>query len=105
MALAALILLQDLRADDIGRHQVRGALDLLIVEAEDGAQRLHQPSLRETRHADQKRMTPRKYGYQCLINHLALAEDHPLNLFADITEFRAQRIHIRDELGVARRGV
>ena len=53
---AALAFLQHLGAENVGRHQVGGALDALVVEPEDRAERLDEPGLGEARHADQQRM-------------------------------------------------
>ncbi len=49
-------LIQDFAAQDIGRHQVRGELHPLALQAEDGAERLHQPALAKPRHTNQQQV-------------------------------------------------
>ena len=78
-----LALLQHLGAENIGRHQIRGALDALVVEAEDRAQCLDQPRLGEAGHADQQRVAAGQERDQGLLDHLALTENDLADALAD----------------------
>src|SRR3546814_10580767 len=55
-AAAALVLLQHLGAENVGRHEVRRALHALVLEAEHRAEGLDQAGLGEARHADEQAM-------------------------------------------------
>ena len=87
---AAFGLLQHLGADDVGRHQVGGELDALVVEAEHRAQGLDEAGFGEAWHADQKRVAAGKERDQRKLDDAFLAENdggrglvHRLNLGGD----------------------
>ena len=70
-----LALFQDLGPYDICRHQVGRALDPLVIQTDDDAERFHQPRLRETGHADEQGVTPGEQRDKCLLDRLMLAEN------------------------------
>jgi hypothetical protein len=71
------VVLQDVGAGDVGRHQVGGELDAPGIEAEHHAQRLHQLGLGKARHTDQQRMATGQDGDHGALDHAFLPEDHP----------------------------
>ena len=85
-ALAHVAFLEHFRADDVGGHQVGRELDALPVEAEHDAQRLDQPRLGETRHADEQTMAAGEQRDQHLVDHIVLAEDDAADPFAHFGE-------------------
>ena len=68
-------LLQDLGAEDIGRHQVGRELDAAGGEAEHGAHRLDELGLGEARHADEEAVAAGQHGGQRALDDGFLAED------------------------------
>ncbi len=94
----ALAFLEHLGAQDIGGHQVGGALDALVVEPEDRAERLDQPRLGEPGHADQQRVAARQQRDQGLLDHLGLTEDDLADALADELEALPKRFDLGDEI-------
>jgi hypothetical protein len=74
-ALAGLVLLHHLGAEDVGWHQVGRELDAARVEAEHDAQCLDQLGLGKARHADEQRMAAGQKRHQCALDDAFLAED------------------------------
>ncbi len=74
---AARVLLQDLGAGDVGRHQVGGELHAPRVEPEHGAQRLDQQRLAEPGRADQQRVAAGQQRDEHLGHHLLAARRSP----------------------------
>jgi hypothetical protein len=98
-AASGLAFLEDLGPENVGRHQVGGALNPLVVEPEDRAQSLDETGLGETRDADQKSVPAAQQGDQGLLDHLALAKDDFTDTFADEAEAAAQRFDLGNEIG------
>src|SRR5262249_54421934 len=67
--------LQYLRADDVGGHEIGRELDAFGIESQDLAQCLNQEGLGEPRHADEQRMTAREDGDERALDHRFLAKD------------------------------
>ena len=84
------ILLQHLRAQDIGRHQIGGELHPAGIEAEHRAQRFHQLGLAQARHTHQQHMAAGEQGDGDLLNHRLLAENHPADGGAGAAELFSQ---------------
>jgi len=76
---AALRLFQHLGTENVGRHEIGGELDALVVEAEHRAHGVDEERLREARHADQQRVAARQDGDQGLVDDLFLAVDDLAN--------------------------
>ena len=76
--------LQDLRTQNVGRHQVGGALDPLVFETRYRGDGLDKPRLAQPGHADQERVAAGQKGDQRLLHHLILAEDDPADGFPDL---------------------
>jgi hypothetical protein len=70
-----LAFLEDLGAEDVGRHQVGRALNALVLKAQDRAKSLDEPGLGEAWDADQQGVSPAQQGDQGLLDHLALTKD------------------------------
>ena len=98
-----LAFLEDLGAENIGRHQVGRALDALVVEPEDRAERLDEPGLGEPGDADQQGVSAAQQGDQGLLDHLALTEDDFADPLADEAQAPAQRFDLGDEICGGRR--
>ena len=79
-------LLHHLRAENVGRHQVRRELHALLAEPEHHAQGLDQPGLGEARHADQQHVAAGQQRGQRFLDHLLLAEDRPADFVAHPAE-------------------
>ena len=94
---AAGAVLQHLRADDVGGHQVGRELDALGIEPQHLAQRLHQQRLGEARHADQQRVAARQDGDERALDHLLLAEDDRRGGFLDALDALAGRFDATDD--------
>ncbi len=76
----AVILVEDLRAGDVGRHQVGRELDALEAQVENLRQRLDQQRLREAGHAGDQAVAAAKQRHQHLVDDVVLADD-------DLAEF------------------
>ena len=94
-----LAFLEHLGAENVGRHQVGGALDALVLEAEDRAQGLDEPGLGEAGDADQQRVSAAQEGDQGLLDHFALTKDDFADALADEAQASAQRFDLGDEIG------
>ena len=81
-ALAAL-LHDDVRADDVGRHQVRRELDAAEAEVERLGHRAHEHRLAEPRHALEERVRSGEQADQRLPHELLLADDEGADLALD----------------------
>ena len=68
-------LLQHLRAQNVGGHQVRRELDAARLEAEHRAERIDQLGLGEAGHADDEAVAAGQDGDQRVLDDLLLAED------------------------------
>jgi hypothetical protein len=73
----------DLRAGDVGRHQVGRELDALEAEVENLRQRPDQQRLGEPRHAGDQTVPSREQGDEHEVHRLFLTDDDLLQLFAD----------------------
>ncbi len=87
---AALVLVEDLGAGDVGRHQVRRELDALEVEVEDVGERLDEQRLGEARHAGDEAVAAGEERDEHLLDDLVLPDDdlaqlgeNPLAAFGD----------------------
>ena len=92
-----LVLLQDLGAQNIGGHQVRGELHPLVVETQHRAQRLDQSRLAEAGKADQQRVTAGQQRDKCFVDYVCLAENYPANAVARHRHAMAERLDFRRE--------
>src|SRR5207247_7830964 len=80
------VLLDDLGARDVGRHQVGGELDAAEVEREALGQRRDHERLRQTGDAFEDAVTAAEKRDQQLLNDLVLADDNAAQLGLDIVE-------------------
>ena len=81
------ILLQNVRAGDVRRHQVGRELDAAGVQVHRAAERSDHERLGQAGHADEQAMAAREQGDEHLVQHLALADD-------DLADF-AQHLLVR----------
>ncbi len=72
---AALILVQDLGAGDVRRHEVRGELDALEVQVQDVGERLDEERLRQPRHAGDQAVAAGEQRDEHLLDDLVLPDD------------------------------
>ena len=77
------VLLDDVGAGDVGRHQVRRELDALERQAERVRERAHQQRLRRARHAGDQAMSADQQRQQQMIDDVVLADDDLAHLRAD----------------------
>ena len=94
-----LALLEDLRAENIRRHQVGSALDALVVKAEDRTQGLDEPSLGQTRDTDQQGVPTAQESDQGLLDHFPLTKNDLADTFTDETQAAAERFDLGNEIG------
>jgi len=76
---STLFRVENVRADDVGRHQVRRELDALERTIENPRHYSHQQRFRRPRNALDKNVPSGKQGRQDLLNDVILPHDH----FAD----------------------
>ena len=76
------VLFDDLRAGDVGRHQVGRELDPRELELERFGDGLHHQRLRESGHADEQRVAARENRGEDAVQHIPLAHD----ALADLSE-------------------
>ena len=86
-----MVLLEDLGADDVGRHQVRRELDAAEVQRQRLAERAHEQRLAEAGHAFEQAVAAGEQADEELLDHLVLADD-------DLGDRRAQRAELRELL-------
>ncbi len=98
------LLVEDLRAGDVGRHQIRRELNPLEREIEDLRDRLDEQRLGETGHAGDQAVPAGEERHQHFVDHRVLADDdladlgedplpagsHPLGDRGDV---RLRRVH------------
>ena len=77
---AALLLLDDLRAGDVRRHEIGGELDARKLEVERLGHGLDHEGLREPGHAEQEGVAAREDGREDAVEHLLLADDAAADL-------------------------
>ena len=69
------VLLEQLGAGDVARHQVRRELHARELEVERLRHGLHQQRLRQPRHADEQRVSPGEDGRDEVVHDVALPDD------------------------------
>ena len=77
------VLVEDLGAGDVGRHQVRRELDALEAQVEDLGERADQQRLGQAGHAGQQAVAAGEERDQQLLDDVVLADDHLAQLLAD----------------------
>ena len=76
------VLLDDLGAGDVGRHQVGRELNAAEVERQALGQRRDHQRLGQARHAFQDAVAAAEQRDQQLLDHLVLADDHAAKLLS-----------------------
>ena len=76
----AVVLLEQLGAGDVARHQVGGELHARELEVERLGDGLHEQRLREAGHADEQRVAAREDRGDEIVHDVALADDAPGDL-------------------------
>ena len=79
----AVLLVEDLGAGDVGRHQVRRELDALERQVQDLGERRDQERLGEAGHADDQAVAAGEQRDEELLDDLVLADDHLADLRED----------------------
>ena len=74
------LLLDDLRAGDVRRHEIGGELDARKLEVERLGHGLDHEGLREPGHAEQEGVAAREDGREDAVEHLLLADDAAADL-------------------------
>src|SRR5690606_22089064 len=80
MAVAGRIFEQDVRARDVGRHQVRRELDTAVLKMERIGERAHEHRLAEARHAFEEDVPAGQQRDHHSTDYGLLADDHPANV-------------------------
>ena len=94
--LAAVALLEDVAAGDVGRQQIGRELDAAEVERQQPRQRLDELGLAEGRKPFEQHVPPSEERGDDLVDRLLLAEDHAAQL---IDEPRDLRLAVGDTVG------
>ena len=93
------IIRKDIRAGDIGRHQIRGELNAREGQVQYLAQTPHYQSLAQSRHPFQETMTAANQGDKKLLDQLLVAYNRPaylrLHLFKGMARARHSFSHLR----------
>jgi hypothetical protein len=89
--------LEDLRAEDVGRHQVRRELHPTLLQAEHRAERLDEPRLAQAGHADEQQVAAREQRYQRFVDNPVLSEDDPADRLPRAGDLYAELIYAVDE--------
>ena len=76
------VLLEDLGAGDVARHEVRRELDAAELEVHRLGERAHHERFRKPRHADEQRVSAGDERHQDLVEHALLPDDAPLDFGA-----------------------
>src|SRR5690606_19134809 len=98
---AAIILHDDLRADDICRHEVGGELDPPEAQVEHLAERPHEERLSESGDSLEKTVSTREESDEHLLDDLLLADDDTADLAANALEALTELVGaLRDGFGV-----
>jgi hypothetical protein len=77
------ILLDDVGAGHVARHQVGRELDALEGQAQRVGQRVDEQGLGQARHAFEQAVPAGEHGHQHLLDDIALADDYLGQLLAD----------------------
>jgi hypothetical protein len=91
------IVLDDVGAGDVARHEIRRELDALELEVERPRERRDEEGLREPGHADEQAVAPGEQGDERLFDDVVVADDHLAQLGGDA---RAGLLEAVGELGV-----
>src|SRR5208282_4419909 len=90
-------LFQHFRAQDIGRHEVRRALDSLRVEPEHDAERFDEAGLRKPRHPDEEGVPAREERDNRMIYNGFLSENNLADPLANETHPLAKALDLGHE--------
>ena len=82
-AAGELVLLDDFRAGDVGRHQVGRELDAAELQGQGVGQGADHQRLGQARHAHQQAVPAGEHGDQQFFDDLPLADDHAAQLLGD----------------------
>jgi hypothetical protein len=77
------ILVDDVGAGDVGRHQVGRELDAVELQVEHARHRVDEQRLGKARHADDQAVAADEQRQEDLIHDFVLADDELLQLFDD----------------------
>ena len=72
----------DVRADDVGRHEVGRELDARERRVDRLGERAHEHRLAEAGHAFEQRVAAAEQAHEHALDDLFLADDHRADLFA-----------------------
>ena len=84
-------LVEDLRADDVGRQQVGRELDAVERGVDRLGQRAHRERLGQAGHALEQHVTAGEQADQQALDHVLLADDAPRDLLKDALDERRVR--------------
>ena len=76
--------LEDLRSQNVRRHEIGRELHAPLLEAENRAQGLDEARLAQPRNPDQQDMSPGEQGDDGLLDDLVQTEDDPADLVASL---------------------
>ena len=93
------IVLDDVGARDVARHQVRRELDARELEVEHLRDRVDQQRLRQARHADDQAVAAGEQRQQHELDHVLLADDELVQLGDDLVATGFQAVGERDVVG------
>ena len=93
------IVLNDVRAGDVARHQVRRELDARELEIEHLRDRVDEQRLRQSRHADDQTVAAGEQRQQHELDHVLLADDELVQLGDDLVVTGLESVGERDVVG------
>src|SRR5215510_10152175 len=77
---------EHIAADNVGRHEIRSALDAAKFQMEEPSKTLDDERLRNTRYTFQQGMAPAQQGEQALVDQFCLANDNFGQLLASMRQ-------------------
>src|SRR6185369_17274070 len=73
---AGLVFLNDVGADDIGRHQIRCELNSRRTQVQRITESLHELRLSQSRHAFQQNVPLAQDGHENVVNDVGISDNH-----------------------------
>ena len=92
--LSVFVLFNDVRAGDVGRHQVRGELDAGKRKRQCLSHRAHQAGFADARHTFEQDVAARNDGDDNTFHHVALTDHVPADLAEDAVDFFREKENV-----------
>ena len=91
---AVRVLLHDVGADDVGRHQVRRELDARELEVQDVGERVHEAGLADARNALEQHVAAGEQGRDRVVDDFLVPDDPAADFLGDADEALTKQIDL-----------